>query len=168
MAFRPGTAHSPIERDGVQLRQYWMTLPLYVRPITELVWGMYGHVLVGPIHLQDRNSVTAVSVDALRAKKDRSSTVPMLSTKGIAMFSFIVNSRRWLEKEIWCVFFHLKHLYWHHFIIPNALSEGQVWDKLPPSLQLIGYVPIKMMRCHYRTSYILTTGRALLNREHLI
>ena len=37
MAFRPGTAHSPIERDGVQLRQYWMTLPLYIRPMTELV-----------------------------------------------------------------------------------------------------------------------------------
>ena len=28
VAFSPGTAHSPIERDGVQLRQYWMTLPL--------------------------------------------------------------------------------------------------------------------------------------------
>ena len=25
VAFSPGTAHSPIERDGVQLRQYWMT-----------------------------------------------------------------------------------------------------------------------------------------------
>ena len=37
VAFSPGTAHSPIERDGVQLRQYWMTLPLYIRPITELV-----------------------------------------------------------------------------------------------------------------------------------
>ena len=40
VAFSPGTAHSPIERDGVQLRQYWMTLPLYIRPITELVQGM--------------------------------------------------------------------------------------------------------------------------------
>ena len=38
VAFSPGTAHSPIERDGVQLRQYWMTLPLYIRPITELVY----------------------------------------------------------------------------------------------------------------------------------
>ena len=37
VAFSPGTAHSPIERDGVQLRQYWMILPLYIRPITELV-----------------------------------------------------------------------------------------------------------------------------------
>ena len=37
VAFSPGTAHSSIERDGVQLRQYWMTLPLYIRPITELV-----------------------------------------------------------------------------------------------------------------------------------
>ena len=41
VAFSPGTAHSPeynpIEHDGVQLRQYWMTLPLYIRPITELV-----------------------------------------------------------------------------------------------------------------------------------
>ena len=37
VAFSPGTAHSPIERDGVQLRQYWMTLPLYIRPITKLV-----------------------------------------------------------------------------------------------------------------------------------
>ena len=37
VAFSPGTAHSPIERDGVQLRQYWMTLPLYIRPITELL-----------------------------------------------------------------------------------------------------------------------------------
>ena len=34
VAFSPGTAHSPIERDGVQLRQYWMTLPLYIQPIT--------------------------------------------------------------------------------------------------------------------------------------
>ena len=33
VAFSPGTVHSPIERDGVQLRQYWMTLPLYIRPI---------------------------------------------------------------------------------------------------------------------------------------
>ena len=33
VAFSQGTAHSPIERDGVQ----WMTLPLYIRPITELV-----------------------------------------------------------------------------------------------------------------------------------
>ena len=30
VAFSPGTAHSHIERDGVQLRQYWMTLPLYI------------------------------------------------------------------------------------------------------------------------------------------
>ena len=44
VAFSPGTEHSPIERDGVQLRQYWMTLPLYIRPITELVKGMYIHV----------------------------------------------------------------------------------------------------------------------------
>ena len=31
--------YNPIERDGVQLRQYWMTLPLYIyiRPITELI-----------------------------------------------------------------------------------------------------------------------------------
>ena len=46
MAFRSGTAHSPIERDGVQLCQYWMTLPLYIRPITELVWGMYTHIYI--------------------------------------------------------------------------------------------------------------------------
>ena len=29
--------NNPTERDGVQLRQYWITLPLYIRPITELV-----------------------------------------------------------------------------------------------------------------------------------
>ena len=34
VAFSPGTAHSPIERDGVQFRQYWMILPLYIQPIT--------------------------------------------------------------------------------------------------------------------------------------
>ena len=46
VAFSPGTAHSPIERDGVQLRQYWMTLPLYIRPITELVYGMYIYIYI--------------------------------------------------------------------------------------------------------------------------
>ena len=44
VTFSPGTAHSAIERDGVQLRQYWMTLLLYIRPITELVYGMYIHI----------------------------------------------------------------------------------------------------------------------------
>ena len=37
VAISPGTAHSPIKRDGAQLRQYWMTLPLYIRPITEIL-----------------------------------------------------------------------------------------------------------------------------------
>ena len=43
VAFSPGTAHSleiqSYRTDGVQLRQYWMTLPLYIyiRPVTELI-----------------------------------------------------------------------------------------------------------------------------------
>ena len=51
---------NPIERDGVQLRQYWMALPLYIyiyiyiciymyiyiyiRHITELIWGMHIYI----------------------------------------------------------------------------------------------------------------------------
>ena len=45
MAFRPGTAHSPIERDGVQLRQYWMTIPLYIRPT-----NMYNRNRIRNVH----------------------------------------------------------------------------------------------------------------------
>ena len=50
VAFSPGTTHSPIERDGVQLRQYWMTLPLYIRPKAELIleiWQYIGRSCVG-------------------------------------------------------------------------------------------------------------------------
>ena len=46
VAFSPGTAHSPIERDGVQLRQYWMTLPLYIRPITTRIRNVHTYIYI--------------------------------------------------------------------------------------------------------------------------
>ena len=61
VAFSPGTAHSPEIQSyrtwWMQLRQNWMTLPLYVyiRPITELISGMHIYIYIINTELLDGN-----------------------------------------------------------------------------------------------------------------
>ena len=45
VAFSPGTAHFPIERDGVQLRQYWMTKKKTKKSIMRM--GELHNILIG-------------------------------------------------------------------------------------------------------------------------